>query len=101
MPEFDLVLGGHDHHHEARLLPGGCLYVKSGTDFKDLTRVTVTLPPPNGSSSDGASGAGGAAQASARPTFEWQHLGVPADAAEDPAVAQVLALKMGGGSRCR
>jgi 2',3'-cyclic-nucleotide 2'-phosphodiesterase (5'-nucleotidase family) len=39
VPEFDLILGGHDHHHEVQQLDSGALYVKSGTDFRCVRRL--------------------------------------------------------------
>ena len=45
-PEFDLVLGGHDHHyHCAAVEPHGTLLSKSGTDFRDITRIEMKVPP--------------------------------------------------------
>ncbi|XP_077862649.1 uncharacterized protein LOC144344643, partial [Saccoglossus kowalevskii] len=38
--EIDLILGGHDHDYDVRKV-NGKLIVKSGTDFRTLTRVTI------------------------------------------------------------
>lgn len=44
VPELDLVLGGHDHHYEVTPSePHGTLVVKSGTDFRELTLLQVTM----------------------------------------------------------
>jgi 5'-nucleotidase len=44
VPEIDLILGGHDHHYEVTPAePHGTLVVKSGTDFRELTLLQVTL----------------------------------------------------------
>lgn len=48
-PEFDLVCGGHDHDYVVKPHgPAGVWVVKSGTDFRQLTEVRVTVPegPP-------------------------------------------------------
>ena len=40
--EIDLVLGGHDHHYAVKPVgPRGVYMCKSGTDFRQLTRVTI------------------------------------------------------------
>jgi 5'-nucleotidase len=47
VPEIDLVLGGHDHdYYQSR--PGRTWVVKSGTDFRELSRITLTRPLPAG-----------------------------------------------------
>lgn len=44
VPEIDIILGGHDHHYEVTPAePHGTLVVKSGTDFRELTLLQVTL----------------------------------------------------------
>ena len=47
---LDLICGGHDHHYEVKPIePHGCYVLKSGTDFKDLTRLTLAFEDlPNG-----------------------------------------------------
>jgi 5'-nucleotidase len=40
VPEIDLVLGGHDHHYECKQIKGRWL-CKSGTDFREFTKLTV------------------------------------------------------------
>ena len=41
---IDLIAGGHDHHYEVKpVAPHGCYVLKSGTDFKDLTRLTLVF----------------------------------------------------------
>lgn len=45
-PELDLVLGGHDHHYAVKeVKETGIWYVKSGCDFRHLSRVTLTPVP--------------------------------------------------------
>lgn len=44
----DLILGGHDHHYVVKLVktdrnPDGTWLVKSGTDFRELSTIEVTL----------------------------------------------------------
>ncbi|EFJ51913.1 hypothetical protein VOLCADRAFT_103101 [Volvox carteri f. nagariensis] len=42
LPEFHIVLGGHDHHYVSAFIePHNNLLVKSGTDFRDLSVVEV------------------------------------------------------------
>ena len=44
VPEIDLLLGGHDHHH--RLLEmgeRGVVLVKSGSDFKEFSRIDISM----------------------------------------------------------
>ena len=41
-PELDLILGGHDHHYEVKVVEGtNTLLCKSGTDFRDMTKVRI------------------------------------------------------------
>ncbi|CAE7539071.1 yfkN, partial [Symbiodinium sp. KB8] len=42
VPGIDLILGGHDHAVAAEML-GGVPLVKSGTDFENLTEISVML----------------------------------------------------------
>ena len=42
VPDIDLVLGGHDHHYERSEI-NGILVLKSGSDFRDFSEVTVTF----------------------------------------------------------
>ncbi|KAF8064656.1 yfkN [Scenedesmus sp. PABB004] len=73
-PEIDAVLGGHDHHVQVELVqPHGNLLVKSGTDFRQFTHVTVTLPSQS------------------RPRFSWRTHEVRGADPEDAAVAAHVA----------
>lgn len=74
-PEFDLVLGGHDHHyHCARVEPHGTLLCKSGTDFRDITRIEMTVP------------------AGSRPSVvKHEHVVVDSSQPVDEAVAAIVA----------
>jgi 5'-nucleotidase len=41
---LDVIAGGHDHHYDVKpIAPHGCYVLKSGTDFKDLTRLTLAF----------------------------------------------------------
>eukprot|EP00775_Hariotina_reticulata_P012277 gene12277-12413_t len=58
VPEIDAVLGGHDHNSQASInalvevvAPHDNLLCKSGTDFKELTLVTITMPDASSGSS--------------------------------------------------
>jgi len=45
VPEIDLVLGGHDHHHHLiETAERGVVFVKSGSDFKEFSRIDMTIP---------------------------------------------------------
>jgi len=40
--EVDIILGGHDHHYEvSKIGPHGTYILNSGTDFRDLTAITL------------------------------------------------------------
>ncbi|GLC44409.1 hypothetical protein PLESTB_000472700 [Pleodorina starrii] len=48
VPEFHLVLGGHDHHYVSAFIePHNNLMVKSGTDFRDMSLIEVELMAGN------------------------------------------------------
>lgn len=76
--------------------PHGNLLCKSGTDFKNVTAIEVTMPEAaaadgdsttaNGSSSQPANGA---AAAAGRPSFSWQEHAMTSDVPEDPDIKQV------------
>ena len=41
-PEVDVILGGHDHHYEVKPVgPHDTYVLKSGTDFRDITELTL------------------------------------------------------------
>ena len=45
-PDVDIVLGGHDHHYAVKNVnDAGRWYVKSGCDFKWLSKVVMTETP--------------------------------------------------------
>ncbi|KAG2499914.1 hypothetical protein HYH03_002202 [Edaphochlamys debaryana] len=45
VPEFHLILGGHDHHYVSAFIePHNNLMIKSGTDFRDMSIIEVELP---------------------------------------------------------
>lgn len=92
------------------LQPHGNLLAKSGTDFKDLSRIDITLPaaaaaaPTAASGSTAANGAAAGAAAAAgssgssrpRPTFQTQHIQITSDMSEDPTIAEVCVQGVGG-----
>jgi len=43
---FDVILGGHDHFYHNEVV-NDIPIVKSGTDFRWLSRLDVTLPGPD------------------------------------------------------
>ena len=72
--EIDAVLGGHDHEYVARRVgPSGTLVLKSGSDFRELSRVTVTF---------GAAGA--------RPTFAAERVEITAAVPPEPEIAAIV-----------
>jgi 5'-nucleotidase len=46
--DIDLILGGHDHVYEVKEINGKNV-VKSGTDFRQFSKITVNFDKPNGS----------------------------------------------------
>jgi len=82
--EFDIIAGGHDHHVEIRMVePHNNLFCKSGTDFRNMTKIKVEFPdvpfPP------------GTAPAAARPKLSWEEVLITLDVPEDKAVAKIVA----------
>ena len=74
VPEFHLVLGGHDHHYVSAFIePHNNLMVKSGTDFRDMSLIEVEFP--NGSTTD--------------PKMSVERLVIDGSVPEDPAAKEV------------
>lgn len=77
------------------LQPHGNLLAKSGTDFKDLSRIDITLPPAAAIDATAAVQAAAATTADGgnssiqRPTFSTRHIQITSDIPEDPAIAEV------------
>lgn len=44
VPDLHLILGGHDHHYEKKEV-GDVLILKSGSDFREFSQITVTFNP--------------------------------------------------------
>lgn len=44
VPEIDLILGGHDHDYDIIERPN-CHIVKSGTDFREFSKITLKVNP--------------------------------------------------------
>ncbi|KAF6251135.1 Metallo-dependent phosphatase-like protein [Scenedesmus sp. NREL 46B-D3] len=86
VPEIDVVLGGHDHHVQIEVVqPHNNLLCKSGTDFKNVTAITVTCRKQ---------------QQRQRQQMAWQDYPLTSDVPEDPEMAQVVeefASAMGAG----
>ncbi|KAJ1484642.1 Metallo-dependent phosphatase-like protein, partial [Baffinella frigidus] len=68
VPELDLILGGHDHEVYSEVV-NGVPIIKSGTDFRDLTRLSLQV---------GAAGGG----VRNRPRVSWEHEEVTSDIGE-------------------
>lgn len=45
-PEIDLILGGHDHVYEIKVV-NGINIIKSGTDFRQFSKITVNFDKAN------------------------------------------------------
>jgi 5'-nucleotidase len=41
--EIDLVLGGHDHHYHCELVNDEKWIIKSGTDFREFSLISVDI----------------------------------------------------------
>ena len=84
VPEFHLVLGGHDHHYVSAFIePHNNLMVKSGTDFRDMSLIEVEFP--NGSTTD--------------PKMSVERLVIDGSVPEDPAAKEVRVCVRGFGWR--
>jgi hypothetical protein len=72
------------------LQPHGNLLAKSGTDFKDLTRIDVTLTHNDtAAAAAAAAAADGSSSSVRRPQFKTQHVQITSDIPEDPEIAEV------------
>eukprot|EP01063_Lacrimia_lanifica_P039110 TRINITY_DN84_c0_g2_i1.p1 TRINITY_DN84_c0_g2~~TRINITY_DN84_c0_g2_i1.p1 ORF type:complete len:968 (+),score=314.51 TRINITY_DN84_c0_g2_i1:152-3055(+) len=71
-PEVDIVLGGHDHFYSAEHLESGQLLVKSGTDFKNLSFITVKM------------------KADGYPECHVERIDVTSEVPEDPEVKHIV-----------
>ncbi|KAL6766462.1 FAP215 [Auxenochlorella protothecoides x Auxenochlorella symbiontica] len=77
VPGVQLVLAGHDHHWGVEAVaPHGTLVVKSGTDFREFTRLELALPlRPH----------------PARPDVAWARVEVGASTPPDPPTQALVA----------
>ena len=48
VPEINLVLNGHDHFYEKIAMASGQLVVTSGTDFREFSEITISIPKVSG-----------------------------------------------------
>ena len=75
------------------LQPHGNLLAKSGTDFKELTRIDITLQTDTDMQAAAAAGdsipSSSSSSSRQRPTFKTQHIEITSDIPEDPAIAEV------------
>ena len=74
VPELDLILGGHDHDEYSDTINGVPL-IKSGTDFRNFTNISVTI---------------GAAGAEKRVACEWKLEDVAQSNEEHPEAAEMV-----------
>ncbi|GFR40976.1 hypothetical protein Agub_g1641 [Astrephomene gubernaculifera] len=75
VPEFHLVLGGHDHHYVTGFIePHNNLMVKSGTDFRDLSVIEIEFPA-----------------GSRDPKMSVEHIVIDSSVQEDPATKEIVA----------
>jgi len=75
VPELDIVLGGHEHEYYAWKLDDSTYGVKSGCDFRDLTKIRISLK-----------------KGTERPKvhYPFVRVGITKDIPEDPAVKEVV-----------
>ena len=72
-PEFDAVLGGHDHHCVTRAVePHGVPVLKAGTEFRWLVAATFSVPADGG-----------------RPVARWETIEVTSDVPEHPDMKRI------------
>jgi hypothetical protein len=71
--------------------PHNNLLCKSGTDFKNVTAITVALPAAaDGAAASGVNGhSSGSDAAAARPSFSWQDYPMTSEVPEDPEIQKV------------
>ncbi|PNH05871.1 5'-nucleotidase [Tetrabaena socialis] len=75
VPEFHLILGGHDHHYVSAFVePHNNLMVKSGTDFRDLSIIEVEF----------------AAGSSTEPKLSVERIIIDSSVPEDPATKDIV-----------
>lgn len=94
--DIDVVLGGHDH--DAVYEPGAgeakegqprvAPVIKSGTDFRTLSRIVISVPPRSSSAGNSTSSPSRAAAAAV--VAEYELVSVPKDAPEDPECAAAV-----------
>ncbi|KXZ56803.1 hypothetical protein GPECTOR_1g723 [Gonium pectorale] len=74
VPEFHLILGGHDHHYVTGFIePHNNLLVKSGTDFRDLSLIEIEFPAD-----------------SKDPQMSVEHIVIDSSVPEDPATKAIV-----------
>ncbi|KAI5630873.1 hypothetical protein NE865_16412 [Phthorimaea operculella] len=76
--QIDLILGGHDHVYEVQTV-NGKMIIKSGTDFRQFSRITVQFGAPG-----------------TKPKINVEAHDVTSEYAEDPALKAVLDKYSGG-----
>ena len=85
-PEFDAILGGHDHHYVAKTVePHGIPVIKSGTEFRWATKTFFELSGVPGE----------------RPKVSWETIEVTKEYPEHPEakkLADELDAKLGAWS---
>ena len=79
-PGVDIVLGGHDHFYKSEVLDSGQLLVKSGTDFKNLSFIAVSLPKVGSPSSAGPK----------QVKYNVERIDITSNIQEDPVVKSVV-----------
>lgn len=72
--EIDLILGGHDHVYEHKLINGKYL-IKSGTDFRQFSKIVINFEK---------------AKNGVRPEVSIEEVNVTAQYQEDPVLSEKL-----------
>uniref|UniRef100_A0A1B6K7N1 5'-Nucleotidase C-terminal domain-containing protein n=2 Tax=Homalodisca liturata TaxID=320908 RepID=A0A1B6K7N1_9HEMI len=73
--EVDLILGGHDHVYEVQKVNGKYV-IKSGTDFRQLSKITLKFP--------------GTSDPETEVEVEVEEINVTSDIVEDPTLSKLL-----------
>ena len=84
VPEIHLILGGHDHHYELTRV-GQVTMLKSGSDFREFSQITVRF-----SSSSSSKERESPVSESTRPTFEIEKHEITSNIEPDEELQSVV-----------
>ena len=86
VPEIHLILGGHDHHYELTRV-GQVTMLKSGSDFREFSQITVRFSSSSSSSSKERESP---VSESTRPTFEIEKHEITSNIEPDEELQSVV-----------